>query len=248
MKNKFIFLLFLFLAIILSWIFDVSFANFNVVADTWIKIIDDRYSREERKILYLGDFEKVFEKYLEGKKDDTDRWITFMSILSTLFAVFFVYSSFKIDKDLKEMNEKAYNFLEKLEKAYNEKLKALNEKAEKEKEEIDKKNEEEKEELKRESEFIKIIDYYAKSISKKWDYEEAISWLSWMLEENYVLEDNDKYNNVLYYLSKAYYWKWLKENSKEDLSRAIIYANEAIEDSNDPYKKMLIDKFRESEE
>ena len=48
--------------------------------------------------------EKSFDEYLEDKKDNTDRWMTFMTILSTVFAVFFVYSGFKIDNTVKAVD------------------------------------------------------------------------------------------------------------------------------------------------
>ncbi len=48
--------------------------------------------------------EKSFNKYLEDKKDNTDRWMTLMTILSTIFAVFFVYSGFKIDNTVKAVD------------------------------------------------------------------------------------------------------------------------------------------------
>lgn len=51
------------------------------------------------------EIEKAFDKYLEDKKDNSDRWLTFMSILSTIFAIFFVYSGFKIDDTVKKVNE-----------------------------------------------------------------------------------------------------------------------------------------------
>lgn len=47
--------------------------------------------------------EKIFERYLQDKSDNTDRWMTFMTILSTIFAVFFVYSGFKIDDTVEKV-------------------------------------------------------------------------------------------------------------------------------------------------
>jgi hypothetical protein len=37
-------------------------------------------------------FEKEIEKYLSDKNINSDKWLSFMSILSTLLAVFFVYT------------------------------------------------------------------------------------------------------------------------------------------------------------
>ena len=51
-----------------------------------------------------SELNKSFEKYLDEKKDNSDRWMTWMSILSTIFAVFFVYSGFKIDNTVKAVD------------------------------------------------------------------------------------------------------------------------------------------------
>lgn len=250
-NNRFIIILVIFvlLSLLWSWFFNISFAR-------WVEFINSNSYERNNSWIWKEKIEKLFETYLEEKNDNSDRWLTFMSILSTLFAVFFVYSSFKIDRDLKEMNwkineldEKAYELLEKLNNAYNEKIKALNKRTEEEKDEINQKNEEEKEELKRENNFIKMINYYSKEITEEWEYEDIIEGLNSLLKDDYILKENDKYNTVIYYLSKAYYWKWFKEWEKKenimDLSQAIIFANEAIEDPNDPYKSMLIDRFND---
>lgn len=248
LKFFIIFLSFTIISSFYSWI--ITFANWNLKTNTWITLIDNFTKNNP------DEYSKLFEKYIEYKKENSDNWISFMSILSTLFAVFFVYSSFKIDNDLKEMNWKVhlldaknYELLEKLEKAYNIKIEELNKKTEKEKEEINQKNEEEKNELKNENKFIKMINYYNNEIIEKWNYDDIIEWLKSLLNEDYILNDNDKYNTLLFYLSKAYYWKWFKEWEKfdtiENLSQAIIYANEAIEDPSDPYKNMLISRFNE---
>lgn len=49
--------------------------------------------------------DEEFERYLERKRYDDDKWLTFMSMLSTVFAVFFVYAWFKIDSTKEEVSE-----------------------------------------------------------------------------------------------------------------------------------------------
>lgn len=43
-------------------------------------------------------------------QDNTEKWMTFMSILSTLFAVFFVYSGFAINQNLEKVEEQTREF------------------------------------------------------------------------------------------------------------------------------------------
>ena len=52
-----------------------------------------------------AEINKGFEKYLEEKKDNSDRWMTWMSMLSTIFAVFFVYSGFKINDSVEKYTD-----------------------------------------------------------------------------------------------------------------------------------------------
>ncbi len=40
---------------------------------------------------------EIIEKYINSKQRNEDFWMTFMSILSTVFAVFFVWTGFKIE-------------------------------------------------------------------------------------------------------------------------------------------------------
>lgn len=250
---KKILLTILLISLFWSGIINISFATWEININTWVKLIDNNIiNKKEFVNLNWENIDKLFEKYLENKKDNTDRWLTFMTILSTLFAVFFVISSFKLDKDLKEIHQKWWEYLEKLDDKYKEKLKELDKKTEQEKEEINLKNEQEKEELKTENNFIRMTSYFRNDMVENWNYENVIVWLDDLLKEDYVQSDSEKINTVLFLLSKAYYWKWFKEwelyEHIDDLSRAIIYINEAIIDSNDPYKRMLIDRFNEMEE
>lgn len=43
-------------------------------------------------------------------QDNTEKWMTFMSILSTIFAVFFVYSGFAINQNLEKVEEQIRDF------------------------------------------------------------------------------------------------------------------------------------------
>jgi TolA-binding protein len=56
-------------------------------------------------LLSDANLDNIFEKYLEGRKDDAERWLTFMSMLATVFAIFFVYTGFKIDATKDKVDE-----------------------------------------------------------------------------------------------------------------------------------------------
>ena len=190
--------------------------------------------------------DKIFEQYLQDKTEVSGQWMSFMTILSTIFAVFFVYSGFKIDKDLRELHEKWNGFLDKLELKYEEKIKQLERKTEEEKLEINIKNEEEKEELRNENSFIKQITYCEKQINEIGEYDEAIKSLNVLLKDEKNRDNNQRYNQIILLISKAFLWKWASNEAIEDLSQALIFAKEAIEDASDPYIVKLVDLFNEN--
>ncbi len=190
--------------------------------------------------------EKKFDKYLEEKNNNVDRWMTLMTILSTIFAVFFVYSGFRIDKDLREVQEKWYDFLDKIEKKYNEKILDFSERVKSEKEELNKKNEEEKEELRNELSFIREISYIEKQINEIGNHDESIAKLNELLKDERNSNNNERYNRILLLVSKAYLWKWIQNNEILDLSQALVIAKEAIEDASDPYIVRLVELFNEN--
>ena len=194
------------------------------------------------KYMWLED---IFEQYLKDKNDISDNWMNYMTILSTIFAVFFVYSWFKIDKDLREVQEKWYSFLEKIELKYQEKITQIEVKWEEEKNEINTRNEQEKEELKNELAFIKIISYIERQINEEWNHDDAIIRLNELLKDEKNSNNTDRYNQVIILVSKAYLWKWMQKKDIADLSEALVFANEAIEDATDPYKNKLIELFNE---
>ena len=87
--------------------------NWKYIATEQVITAGMRYSFNKQKIFdFLEKKVEHFEKYLEEKNNNADRWLTYMSILSTIFAVFFVYSGFKINDNV----EKYENILKQLEK------------------------------------------------------------------------------------------------------------------------------------
>lgn len=243
---------FVILSMFLSGFMEVSRTDYSITI--WFKshvVQHDVLLAPVSKLIWVenmskSELNKSFENYLDERKDNSDRWMTWMSILSTIFAVFFVYSSFKVDKDLREMHEKWFDFLEKLEKRYNEKIKEFEGKVEMEKEELNKKNEEEKEELKNELAFIREISFVEKQINELGEFDESINKLNELLKDEKNTSDSERYNRIVLLVSKAHLWKWGKNKDITDLSQAIEFAKEAIIDVSDPYFVNLIDLFNEN--
>jgi len=65
---------------------------------TWVTLLDCKNEEIENKDLRI-----ILE---ESSDDNSWDWITFLSILSTLLAAFFIYSSWKIDNDLRKIDDK----------------------------------------------------------------------------------------------------------------------------------------------
>lgn len=243
---------FIIIAMIFSGFIDIPKTGSSITIGFKSQIVEnDALLAPVSKLIWVenmskSEMNKSFEKYLDEKKDNSDRWMTWMSILSTIFAVFFVYSSFKVDKDLREMHEKWFDFLEKLEKRYNEKIKEFEGKVEMEKEELNKKNEEEKEELKNELAFIREISFVEKQINELGEFDESINKLNELLKDENNTSDSERYNRIVLLVSKAHLWKWGKYKDITDLSQAIEFAKEAIIDVSDPYFVNLIDLFNEN--
>lgn len=53
---------------------------------------------------------------MQDKKDLSDQWMTLMTIVTTVFAVFFVYSGLKIDQDMRKVTDLANEKLEEINK------------------------------------------------------------------------------------------------------------------------------------
>ncbi len=92
-KISIIFFLFSFLAILVG-----LFGSGFIRIDNSILIQDNLLPLN--KVLVLEndvETERILELYLQRKLENSDRWMTFMTILSTIFAVFFVWAGFKIE-------------------------------------------------------------------------------------------------------------------------------------------------------
>lgn len=188
-----------------------------------------------------------FDKYLEQRGAKEDRWLTFMWILSTFFAAFFIYSSFKIDKDLREMNSTAYALIEKLEKELERKVEQLRKESVNEIAALERKSDQEKEELRQERNFLNIRDQIFSLLFES-EFENAKALLRSAEEAGFVTDD-DKLNTLKYLWSKTYFAEWqnLTNNQRKErsdlLANAIIFAEQAIVDPNDPYRKSLLDAY-----
>ncbi len=101
---------FVILSMFLSGFMEVSKTDYSITV--WFKshvVQHDALLAPVSELIWVenmskSELNKSFEKYLDEKKDNSDRWITWMSILSTIFAVFFVYSGFKIDNTVKAVD------------------------------------------------------------------------------------------------------------------------------------------------
>lgn len=101
---------FVILSMFLSGFIEISKTDYSITI--WFKsqvVQHDALLAPVSKFIWVenmskSELNKSFEKYLDEKKDNSDRWMTWMSILSTIFAVFFVYSGFKIDNTVKAVD------------------------------------------------------------------------------------------------------------------------------------------------
>lgn len=215
MKKVFLVIISLLVSLFWSGIITISFANWEISTNTWIRVIDDSIaSKKEAFNLNWENIEKLFEKYLENKKDNADRWLTFMTILSTIFAVFFVYSWFKIDS----IKEEIY-------------------KTKKEMEDI-------KQESINDLEFSNQLKYAIQYMMSK-QYQKAIDALIVLRSEHFTLKDSGRLNSCYYFLAICFYEQWIKDNDIEDIAKAVEFINEAIEDANHPLKLEIIEKFNQ---
>lgn len=111
---------FVILSMFLSGFMEVSKTDYSVTI--WFKsqvVQHDTLLAPVSKLIWVenmskSELNKSFEKYLDEKKDNSDGWMTWMSILSTIFAVFFVYSSFRIDWDMRKVTELANQKLDEI--------------------------------------------------------------------------------------------------------------------------------------
>lgn len=141
-------------------------------------------------------------------------WLTFMWILSTVFAVFFVYSWFKIDTTV-QIVENAEKRMLKLEQIAQEDM-----------------------------EYYNQLNYSIQYMVSK-EYQKAIDALTVLRNQHFTLKDSYKLNSCLYFLAVCYYELGSNDNNIEDVSKAVQYINEAIEDPQHPLKVEILAKFKE---
>lgn len=146
--------------------------------------------------------------------------MTFMSILSTLFAVFFVYSGFRIEtiynkmSDLKEKTDTYKRLKEKEINDYVSNMKDIWEYT------------------------IQLEHTMSFIISKQ--YEKAIDSLMWLKQEVFVYKVPERISTCHFFLAHCHHEK----NTYDDSVIAIQYINEVYEDNQlNPYKREIIDRF-----
>jgi hypothetical protein len=152
---------------------------------------------------------------------NTEPWLSFFGMLSTLFAVFFVYSGFKID-NTKEKIENAEKRIIELERKIQEDI----------------------------YEYARQLEYCMSFIVQK-QFDKAIDSLTVLRSEAFVLRDGRKVNTCCFFLAHCYYEKSLQESDnekkKEDLAFAVEYINQAIEDPTHPFRSEIINAFNEAD-
>lgn len=160
-------------------------------------------------------YDRFNSSYVREQQSDTnsDHWIFFTTILSTLFAVFFVYSGFKIDSSRDQIND-AEKRIHTAEKKINEDL----------------------------LEYTSQLQYAMSFILSK-EYRKAVDALKALRDSPAVLRDDRKINTCNFYLAHCYYEKGLQEESIEDLAIAVEYVEEAYEAPDQPFKLEVIEAF-----
>ena len=164
----------------------------------------------------IDSLDSVFEAYLERQNNNVEKWLTFVSILSTIFAVFFVYAGFKIDSTKEKVDEAEKRILN-LEKNIQEDI----------------------------YEYARQLEYCMSYIVQH-KIKKAIDALSILSHEHFVLKDNRKQNTCYFLLPHCYYEKSGKESGevkKESLAEAVYNINLAIEDATHPLKIEIISAF-----
>lgn len=159
-----------------------------------------------------GDVSQIHLYYTEQASQD-DRWIFLMTILSTLFAVFFVYSGFRIDSSREKIDE-AEKRIVAAERKINEDI----------------------------IEYSNQLQYAMSFILSK-EYRKATDALKALRDSGVVLRDDRKINTCNFYLAHCYFEKGLLDNNLEDLALAVEYAEQAYEAPDQPFKLEIIAAF-----
>ena len=199
-----------------SWIITLSYANQypEIKISSWI-YYDSLISMLQTRDNNATPFEAIFQNYLSEKEKNSDRWLTFTSILSTLFAVFFVYTWFKIEWTKNKVDEAEKRILEN-EKRFNEDI----------------------------FEFAHQLQYAICYMLEK-QYEKAIDAFTVLKSEPFVLKSSKKLNTCYYFLAHCYYERWVLENDKWDIAIATEYIDLAIDNPLHPFKREIVEKFNE---
>ena len=156
---------------------------------------------------------------------NSDHWVFLMTIISTLFAVFFVYAGFKIDST-KEQVQDARNRITEMELKFNGVII------------------ENKTKMEDMTEYVLQLQY-AMSFILSHQYNKAIDSLSSLKVEPMVRIDTQKSNVCNFFIAHCYYEKGVRNNSKEDVADALIFMDMAMEDDSNPLKKEMKEAFEE---
>lgn len=136
-----------------------------------------------------------------------------MTIMSTIFAVFFVYAGFRIE-DTKNKITEAKNSIKDTEKRVQEDILEYG-----------------------------IQSEYSMSYIMQKQYDKAIDALTVLRHEPFVLKDDRKINTCNYFLANCHYERGILQGEESDLAIAVNYIDDAIEDSNHPLKMEIINAF-----
>lgn len=154
---------------------------------------------------------------IESSDTDVEHWLTFVSILTTLFAIFFVYTGFKIDSTKEKVDEAEKRVLN-LEKNIQDEI----------------------------YEYARQLEYCMSYIIQR-QFDKAIDALTILRNEHFVLKDDRKINTCCFFLAHCYYERGLQESDQqkqqEDLAYAVAYIDQAIDDSMHPLKQEIINAF-----
>lgn len=152
-------------------------------------------------------------------QSSSEDWLGFLGILSTIFAVFFVYTGFKIDSTKEKIDEAEKRIIN-LEKNIEEDI----------------------------YEYARQLEYCMSFIIQK-QFDKAIDSLVVLRNEPFVLKDNRKLNTCYFFLAHCFYEKSLhnsdKDRKKEDMALAVEYINQAIVDPLHPFRNEIINAFNE---
>lgn len=188
----------------------------------YLKIERQRIETALDNILLTNEaLDLTFQHYLENRRNDSERWLTVFGILSTLFAIFFVYTGFKIDST-KEKVDEAYGRIIETERKVNEDI----------------------------YEYARQLEYCMSYIVQN-KFSQAIDALSNLSKERFVVKDDGRLNTCCFFLAHCYYEIGIAETNlerkKENLAMATTYIDTAIAEPSHPLKIEIIKAFTESD-